>query len=67
MLGVIAVFITALGKGVFATLTLLPRWEELARRESVVIPRWNLGGLERFIIQGLVRFGPQTSKRKGEG
>ena len=64
MLGVVAIFITALNKGVFSTLPLLPRWEEWARRESVVLPRWNLGGLEGFIIQGSVRFGPQTSKEK---
>lgn len=36
MLGVVAIFITAVDKGCFGTLRLLPRWEERARRESGV-------------------------------
>lgn len=63
MVGVVAIFITA--RDVLATLHLLLRWKERLRRERAVQPGWRLVGLEGFIIQGLVGFGPQTSKEKG--
>lgn len=58
MLGGVAIFITALGKG-FCFFQLLPllRCEERVRRESAVQPEWSSVGLEGLIIQGPVRFG----------
>lgn len=63
MIGCVAIFITA--GDILATLHLLLRWKERLRREGAVQPGWRSVGLEGFIIQGPVIFGPQTSKEKG--
>lgn len=63
MVGGVAIFVTA--RDVLATLHLLLKWKERLRRERAVQPGWRSVGMERFVIQGPVRFGPQTSKEKG--